>query len=92
MSLEIIKNILIVVVSIGIIISSVRLYLERDRKNMVYARLHIAGVIDIGCIIILLVLNQYLLALLYLVLCPFAAHAIANANYYDTLKKDEEQN
>lgn len=54
---------------------------------MVYARLHIVGVIDIACIVIMLVFKQYLLALTYLILCPFAAHAIANADYYDELKK-----
>jgi energy-converting hydrogenase B subunit C len=86
----IIKDIVLIVVSIGILLASIRLWVQKDGKNMVYARLHIAGVVDIACIIILLVLNQPLLALIYLVLCPFAAHAIANADYYDEL--NERQN
>ncbi len=87
---SIIKDIVLVVVSIGILLASIRLWIQKDSKNMVYARLHIAGVVDIACIIILLVLNQPLLALIYLVLCPFAAHAIANADYYDELNESRE--
>lgn len=82
------KDIVLILASIGIILASIRLWIEKDGKNMVYARLHIAGVIDIACIVILLVLNQPLLALVYLILCPFAAHAIANADYYDELNKN----
>ena len=87
-----IKDIVLIVVSIGILLASFRLWIQKDRKNMVYARLHIAGVIDISCIIILLVLNQPLLAVIYLILCPFAAHAIANANYYDEIRENENNN
>jgi len=79
----VLDNVVLIVSSIGILLASIRLWMEDDRKNILYARLHIAGVIDISCIIIMLMMNQPLLALVYLILCPFAAHAIANANYYD---------
>ncbi|EHP89522.1 cation:proton antiporter [Methanotorris formicicus] len=81
-------NVVLIVSSIGILLASIRLWMEEDRKNILYARLHIAGVIDIACIIIMLIMNQPLLALVYLILCPFAAHAIANANYYDEYNKE----
>ncbi|AEF95976.1 cation:proton antiporter [Methanotorris igneus] len=81
-------NVVLIVASAGILLASIRLWNEEDRKNILYARLHIAGVIDIACIIIMLMMNQPLLALVYLILCPFAAHAIANANYYDKYNKE----
>ncbi|HIP16874.1 MAG TPA: cation:proton antiporter [Methanothermococcus okinawensis] len=87
-----IKDIVLIVVSLGILLASFRLWIQKDKKNMVYARLHIAGVVDISCIIILLVLNQPLLAMIYLILCPFAAHAIANADYCDEIRKNENSN
>ncbi|ABO34830.1 membrane-bound hydrogenase subunit ehbC [Methanococcus maripaludis C5] len=80
-------DIVLIIASIGILLASFRLWVEKDREKMVYARLHITGVIDIACIVILLVFRQYLLALTYLVLVPFSAHAIANADYFDELKK-----
>ncbi|WP_390893629.1 cation:proton antiporter [Methanococcus aeolicus] len=86
-NINIVKDIVLIICSLGILIASVRLWIQKDGKNMVYARLHIAGVVDIACIVILLVLNQPLLALIYLILCPFAAHAIANGDYYDELKE-----
>ena len=75
-------DIVLIIASIGILLASFRLWVEKDREKMVYARLHITGVIDIACIVILLVFKQYLLALTYLVLVPFSAHAIANADYF----------
>ncbi|ABR54304.1 conserved hypothetical protein [Methanococcus vannielii SB] len=80
------EDIVLIIASLGIIFASFRLWVEKDRKRMVYARLHIVGVIDIACIVIMLVFKQYLLALTYFILVPFAAHAIANADYHDELK------
>ncbi|AXI25554.1 cation:proton antiporter [Methanofervidicoccus sp. A16] len=82
-----IKEIVLLIASIGILLASYRLWIMKDGKNMVYARIHIAGVIDLACILIMLVLNRPLLALLYLILSPFAAHAIANADYYDRMRE-----
>jgi len=82
-----IKEILLLIASLGILLASYRLWVMKDGKNMVYARIHIAGVIDLACILIMLLLNRPLLALLYLILSPFAAHAIANADYYDRMRK-----
>ena len=82
-----VKEIILLIASTGILLASYRLWVMKDGKNMVYARIHIAGVIDLACILIMLVLNQPLLAFIYLVLSPFAAHAIANADYYDRMRE-----
>ncbi|HIQ38998.1 MAG TPA: cation:proton antiporter [Methanothermococcus okinawensis] len=82
-----IKEMVLLIASTGILLASYRLWVMKDGKNMVYARIHIASVIDLACILIMLVLNRPLLALLYLILSPFAAHAIANADYYDRMKE-----
>ena len=50
-------------------------------KNVVYARIHIVGIFDIACVIAMIGLGQYLLAVIYFILAPFTAHAIANAFY-----------
>ncbi|HIP16347.1 MAG TPA: cation:proton antiporter [Methanothermococcus okinawensis] len=82
-----IKEIILLIASTGILLASYRLWIMKDGKNMVYARIHISSVIDLACILIMLVLNHPLLAFLYLILSPFVAHAIANADYYDRMKK-----
>lgn len=74
--LLIISAILIVFVGIGI------LRLDDDLDNVEYAKLHILGILDMACILALLVLNQILIAILYFIVTPFVAHAIANAYYY----------
>ena len=50
--------------------------------NVVYARIHVLGMIDVAGIVVFLALGQYLFAVLYLVLAPFLAHAMANAYFY----------
>ncbi|NPA62617.1 MAG: cation:proton antiporter [Methanococci archaeon] len=82
---DIIKDTLVVIASFGIIVASYRLWVEKDRKNMIYARIHILGVIDCACFLIFLALGETLLAFVYLILAPFLAHAIAHAAYNDKL-------
>jgi energy-converting hydrogenase B subunit C len=53
-----------------------------DIENVIYARIHILGVADTALIIALLALNEPLLAVAYLILAPFAAHAVANGYFY----------
>ncbi|ADG13526.1 putative monovalent cation/H+ antiporter subunit G [Methanocaldococcus infernus ME] len=83
-----IRELLILIASIGILVASYRLWVEKDRKNIVYARIHILGVIDCACFLIFLALGETLLAFTYLILTPFLAHAIANASYKDELKEE----
>ena len=64
-----------------IFLGCITLLVYGERKNIVYARLHLAGVIDVACIFIMLVLGYPLVGLAYLVLVPLSSHAIANAHY-----------
>ncbi|WP_423792811.1 cation:proton antiporter [Methanocaldococcus indicus] len=85
--IEIIRYLLIFLASLGVLFASYRLWVEKDKKNIVYARIHIVGVIDCACFIIFLALGKILLAVVYLILAPFMAHAIAYASYHDKLKE-----
>ena len=87
---ELIQSILLIISAILIIISAIGFVsLDKDLNNLIYARIHIAGVFDIAFIITMIGLEQYLLAGIYLVIAPFTAHAIANAFYNS---EDEENN
>ncbi len=94
---ELIQSILLIISAILTIISAIGFVsLDKNMKNLMYARIHIAGVFDIAFIIAMIGLEQYLLAGIYLVIAPFTAHAIANAFYNSEDKvnnlenKDEE--
>ena len=78
--IEYIQSILLLISAFLIIISAVGiLSLDKNTKNKVYARIHIVGVFDIACVLVMLAIDQYLLAGIYFILAPFTAHAIANA-------------
>ncbi|XRO75292.1 cation:proton antiporter [Methanocaldococcus sp. 28A] len=81
--IEIVNDILVFIASLGILLASYRLWIEKDRENIIYARIHILGVIDCACFLIFIALGEPLLAFVYLILAPFLAHAIANAAYRD---------
>ncbi len=87
--IEYIQSILLIIAAILIIISAIGLIsLSSNKKNAVYARIHIVGLFDVACIIALIGLGQYLLAGIYFILAPFTAHAIANAYW----KKEDREN
>ena len=87
--IEYIQSALLIISAILIIISAIGvLSLDKNMKNVVYARIHIFGVFDIACIIAMIALGQYLLAAVYFILAPFVAHAIANAYW----KKEDREN
>lgn len=77
----IIAAILIALTAIGI------LRYKDDMERILYARVHMLGVADMGCIAALLALNEPLLAVTYFFLTPFASHAITNAYYYGEEKR-----
>ena len=88
--IEYIQSILLIVAAFFIIIAAVGLLsLNKNTKNLVYARIHIIGLFDIACIIAMIGLGQYLLAGIYFILAPFTAHAIANAYWKN---EDRENN
>lgn len=68
----------------GLLVLCASLGLARfgERTNIVYARVHLAGVVDVACILLVLVMGQPLVALVYLLLMPLSAHAIANAHFH----------
>ena len=82
MIVEYIQSALLLIAAFLVIVSAVGfISLSKDMKNVVYARIHIVGIFDIACIIAMIGLGQYLLAVIYFILAPFTAHAIANAFY-----------
>ena len=88
--IEYIQSILLIVAAFFIIIAAVGLLsLNKNTKNLVYARIHIIGLFDIACILAMIGLGQYLLAGIYFILAPFTAHAIANAYWKN---EDRENN
>lgn len=79
----IIQSILLIISAILIIIAAVGvLSIDRNMPNVVYARIHILGLVDIAGVIAFLGLGQPLFALVYLILAPFLAHAMSNAYFY----------
>ena len=87
--IEYIQSALLIISGIFIIISAIGLLrVGRNSKNVVYARIHIAGLFDIACIIAMIAIGQYLLAGIYFILAPFIAHAVANAYW----KKEDVEN
>jgi energy-converting hydrogenase B subunit C len=88
--IEYIQSILLIVAAFFMIIAAVGLLtLNKNTKNLVYARIHIVGLFDIACILAMIGLGQYLLAGIYFILAPFTAHAIANAYWKN---EDRENN
>jgi energy-converting hydrogenase B subunit C len=53
----------------------------RQEKNIIYARIHLAGAIDVMCIAIIFIAGAPLVAFAYLLLTPIANHAIAHAHF-----------
>jgi energy-converting hydrogenase B subunit C len=78
--IELIQSFLIILSAILIIIASIGLLrTSKDLKNIVYARIHILGLVDIACIIAFIALDEILLGIIYFILMPFTAHAMSNA-------------
>jgi energy-converting hydrogenase B subunit C len=81
--ISLIQSILLMVCAVLAILGAVGiLRYKDDLERVMYARIHILGIVDVACILALLVLGEYLLAAAYFILAPFNAHAIANAYYY----------
>ena len=86
--INMIQSILLVISALLILIEVVGvLRIDRNLDNVVYARIHILGIVDVAGIIAFLALGQPLFALIYLFLAPLLAHALANAYFHseDTL-------
>lgn len=89
---EYIQSLLLIISAIFIIIAAIGMVtLNNNKKNVVYARIHIVGIFDMAVILALIGLGQYLLAGIYFVLVPFTSHAIGYAYYRseDTSNNEE---
>lgn len=100
MYIEYIQSILLIISAILIIIAAIGLVsLNRNKKNVNYARIHIVGVFDMAVILAMLAIGQFLLAGIYFILVPFTSHAIGYAffksedslNNPDVEKTDDEE-
>lgn len=82
--IEWIQSLLLIISAILIIIAAVGLLrVNKNQKNVVYARIHIVGIFDMACILAMIALGHYILAGLYFIIAPFAAHAMSYA-YFKT--------
>ena len=82
--LELIQSVLLIISSIMFILVAIGLIgLNKDLKNVVYGRIHIFGLFDIGVILAFIALNELLLAVIYFLMSPLIMHALANAYYTD---------
>ncbi len=81
--MNLIQSILLIISALLIIIATVGvLRIDRNLDNVVYARIHILGIVDIAGIIAFIAIGQPLFALIYLFLAPLLAHALANAYFH----------
>lgn len=88
--IELIQSLLLIISSILFVLASIGLIrLNKDMKNVFYARIHILGIFDIAVIIAFIALNEFLLAIIYFLMSPLIMHALANAYYND---EDDENN
>ena len=86
--ISLIQSVLLFISALLIIIAVIGvLRIDRNLDNVVYARIHILGIVDIAGIIAFIALGQPLFALIYLFLAPLLAHSLANAYFHgeDTL-------
>jgi len=80
----IIQPIVFIISGILVLLASFGLLRFEKMPHILYARLHIIGVIDFACIIALIALghlNVALVAILYFILTPVAIHSIAKSQY-----------
>ena len=81
--ISLIQSILLVISALLILIAVVGvLKIDRNLDNVVYARIHILGIVDVAGIIAFIALGQPLFALIYLFLAPLLAHALTNAYFH----------
>lgn len=70
----------IIAASAMVALASAALLLHGERKNIVYARLHMASVVDFACLTLIFWMGYPFIGAAYLLLTPLCAHSIANAH------------
>ncbi|MFH1056093.1 MAG: cation:proton antiporter [Candidatus Altiarchaeota archaeon] len=81
-------DVLLAVSGLSILVACLGLLRFGERKNIVYARLHLSGIIDVVCIFLTIIIGYPLIGLVYFFLTPLSAHAIANEHYRTTRKAE----
>jgi len=82
--ISLLQAVIFIIVSIFLLISSFGQMRYEKMPHILYARLHILGVIDFACILALVAFGKLpiaLVALLYFIITPVAVHSIAKAHY-----------
>jgi energy-converting hydrogenase B subunit C len=81
--IEIAQAVCLIVSAILIFIGAIGILRFNDNiDKIIYARIHILGIVDIAGVLAMIGLGQPLLAFVYFILAPIVAHAMANAYYY----------
>jgi energy-converting hydrogenase B subunit C len=78
------QPIIFIICGLLVLVASFGLLRFEKMPHILYARLHIIGVIDFGCSLALVALGQLnvaLVAVLYFILTPVAIHSIAKSQY-----------
>ncbi len=84
--MEILLPYFFLIAGIGLIGVALGLFRFGQRKNIVYARLHILGIMDVVCILVIIFLGNpvaILAALAHFFLMPFAVHSISWADFME---------
>ena len=82
--MELILPYFYLIAGMGLIGVALGLFRFGQRKNIVYARLHILGVMDVVCILVIIFLGSpvaILAALAHFFLMPFSVHSISWADF-----------
>lgn len=92
MIIEYVQAALLIISAFLIIISAIGIVtLSDDTKNKVYARIHILGLFDMACVLVMIAVGMYLLAAIYFIIAPFTAHAISNAYWKSEDRENNEE-
>jgi energy-converting hydrogenase B subunit C len=83
-----IKSAILIIVAFIVLLTAYGILRYGDNiENIIYARIHILGLVDIALILALLVFNEPFMAVAYFILAPFASHAVANGYFYGEEEK-----
>ena len=96
------EAVVFIIAAIAILMACIGLWRHGEKlAHILYARIHMAGVIDIACIVAMLFIAisgsyyegdhwLYILPISYFLLMPVASHAVANAKHYMKAEETEE--
>jgi energy-converting hydrogenase B subunit C len=80
-ALAYIREALIVFAATLIFTAAIGLLRFRESGNIVYARIHIVGVMDVACILLAFLLGYPLVGLTFFILTPLVSHLVGAAHH-----------